>query len=104
MKRSQLELTFSRQIRFAGLPEAVAEFKFHEARRWRADFAWPDKMVIAEIEGGTRSGGRHVRGDGFEQDCEKYNAAALLGWRVFRFTGDMVASGAALATMEQALK
>ena len=52
MKRSQLELTFARQIRFAGLPEAVTEFKFHEARRWRADFAWPECKIIAEIEGG----------------------------------------------------
>ena len=104
MKRSKLELTFARQISFAGLPDAVPEFKFHDERRWRADFAWPERKIIAEIEGGTRSGGRHVRGDGFELDCEKYNAAALLGWLVFRFTGDMVRSGAALETIEQALK
>jgi hypothetical protein len=30
--------------------------------------------------------GRHTSGGGFIKDCEKYNAAALLGWRVLRYT------------------
>ena len=56
-----------------------------------------------EVEGGTWSWGRHVRPDGFERDAEKYNAAALAGWRVLRFTGKMVEDGRALATLRQAL-
>ena len=43
-----------------------------------------------EIEGGVWSGGRHTRGIGFVKDMEKYNAAASLGWRVFRFTPQQV--------------
>lgn len=45
-----------------------------------------------EIEGGVWSRGRHVRGSGFEKDCEKHNEAAALGWSVFRFTGGMLES------------
>lgn len=42
------------------------------------------------MEGGTWSQGRHTRGQGYKQDCIKYNIAALLGYRVFRFTADML--------------
>lgn len=62
------------------------EYLFHSERGWRFDFAWPDKMVAAEIEGGVFSGGRHVRGEGFSEDIEKYNQAVILGWKLLRFT------------------
>lgn len=68
----------------------VPEFKFHPERRWRFDFAWPENKVAMEIEGGVWSRGRHTRGSGFVKDIEKYNAAASLGWRVFRFTPQQV--------------
>jgi len=69
-----------------GLPAPEAEYRFHEKRKWRFDFAWPDSMVAVEIEGGTFVRGRHTRGMGHHKDCEKYNQATLLGWRVLRFT------------------
>jgi very-short-patch-repair endonuclease len=50
------------------------------------DFAWPEQKVAVEIEGGVFSGGRHTRGAGFVADCDKYNALAAAGWRLFRFT------------------
>lgn len=31
------------------------------------------------------SRGRHNRPAGFIADCEKYNAAAIAGWKVLRF-------------------
>jgi very-short-patch-repair endonuclease len=71
------------------------EYRFHPERRWRFDFAWPSKKIAVEIEGGTWSGGRHTTGAGFEKDCEKYNAAVMLEWRVLRFTGKQVKSGEA---------
>jgi len=73
-------------------PEPVAEHRFHRERRWRFDFAWPSAMTAIEIDGGAYSRGRHTRGKGFEADLEKLNAAALLGWRVFRFTPQMLKS------------
>jgi len=66
------------------------EFKFHPERGWLFDFVWEAKKVAVEVEGGTGSGGRHTRFLGFQEDCEKYNAAALLGWRLLRFTPQML--------------
>ena len=101
---SHLEQRLAWQIQVLKLPAPVREHKFHSDRRWRFDFAWPSVMLAVEVEGGTRSQGRHTRHVGFEQDCEKYNAAALAGWRVLRFTGTMVRDGRALACIEEALK
>jgi Uncharacterized protein conserved in bacteria len=100
---SHLEDELAAHITYAGLPPPEREYRFAPPRRYRADFAWPDRRVIAEVEGGTYSGGRHVRPKGYENDCNKYNLAALGGWRVFRFTGGMVRDGSALATIEEAL-
>ena len=73
------------------------EYAFTSGRMWRFDFAWPRDMVAVEVEGGTKFGmSRHSRGDGFIGDCRKYNRAAMLGWRVFRFTTVMVESGEAI--------
>jgi hypothetical protein len=66
------------------------EYIFHPTRNWRLDFAWPVQKVAVEIEGGVFSGGRHTRGTGFTEDCEKYNAATLHGWRLLRFTPQML--------------
>jgi hypothetical protein len=77
---------------------------FDSRHNWRFDFGWPGRLIAAEVEGGTWSRGRHTRGAGFEKDCRKYNAAALAGWRVFRFTTDMVNSEEAIHTLEEALR
>jgi very-short-patch-repair endonuclease len=79
------------------------EYRFRVGRRWAFDFAWPDQMVAVEIEGGIYNGGRHVRPTGFENDCEKYNAATLDGWRVYRFTGPQVSNGSAASLTMKAL-
>ena len=83
---SKLEMRFARIVDAAGLPLPVTEYRFHPTRRWRFDFAWPDHKLAVEIEGGAWTGGRHTRGSGFVGDCDKYNAATILGWRVLRFT------------------
>lgn len=90
-------------LKVAGVPEPVREYEFAPPRRWRADFAWPDLMIAVEVEGGSWNGGRHVHGDGFERDCEKYNELAARGWRLFRFTGRMVEDGSALAMLERVI-
>lgn len=73
-------------------------------------------MIIVEIEGcvfprGTHvrgkgcvfQGGRHVRGKGFTADCEKYNEATILGYRVLRVTTEHVQNGKALDWVERLL-
>lgn len=89
---SQLEDAFSiawSTLTRGSLPP-VREFCFAPPRRWRFDFAWPTACVAVEIEGGSWMQGRHTRGAGYARDCEKYNAAVMAGWRVLRFTGEML--------------
>lgn len=72
------------------------QYRFHPVRKWKFDFAFPAIKLAVEIEGGTWINGRHSRGSGFTKDCEKYNAAVKLGWRVLRYTTAMVENGAAI--------
>ena len=66
------------------MPEV--EYKFHPARDWKFDFAWPSlsRLVALEVEGGHWIGGHG--GTRYEKDLEKYNSAAAAGWRVIRVT------------------
>lgn len=91
-------------LRAAGLPEPIREHRFAPPRRWRFDYAWPALRLALEVEGGTWAGGRHVRGRGYEADCEKYGEAVLRGWRVLRVTTTMLNDGRALAMLERALR
>lgn len=102
MKQSAPEAEFALHCRAHKL-NPVPEFKFHPVRKWRADFAFPAHMILVEIEGGVWIQGRHQTGKGFSADCEKYSHAALLGYRVFRFTPDMVKSGEAVQMVKEAL-
>ncbi len=97
------ELFLQQTLSSTNLPEPDQEYRFHPFRRWRFDFAWPEDKLAVEIEGGTWVNGRHNRPKGFEADCEKYNAATLLGWRVLRFTGDMVRDKRGITTLWQAV-
>ncbi|MBE4575617.1 hypothetical protein BOO29_10945 [Vibrio navarrensis] len=101
---SELEVLLLSHIRAVKLATPEAEFRFHKTRRWRFDFAYPAQRVAIEVEGGTWANGRHTRGKGYAADCEKYNVAALEGWRVLRFTGDMIKSGDAITMIEEALR
>lgn len=94
------------QLALSGLPPFEPEHRFHGVRRWAFDIAWPALKVAAEREGGTwmRGGGRHSRGAGYSKDCEKYSEAAILGWRVIRFTVDMEASGLAVDLIRRAIE
>jgi very-short-patch-repair endonuclease len=81
---SRLEKRFETLWRALGGPELEREFRFHETRRWRADFAHLPSRTLIEIEGGIYVNGRHNRAAGFAADLEKYLEAELAGWRVIR--------------------
>lgn len=98
-------------------------------RRWRFDIAWSDLKVAAEIEGGifgnpvtchncgtrvkaqtktgtwfeVRTGGRHNWGKGFERDVEKYNEAAIMGWKVLKIIPSHIENGFAVDWLERIL-
>lgn len=72
-------------------PEQEYQFDKHLGRKHRFDFAFPEKKVAVEIEGNAwhvKGGGKHMQ----VRDLEKYNIAAMLGWRIFRFSPSMLKS------------
>lgn len=81
----------------AMFPGAVPEYRFCE-RRWRFDFAWPDKKVALEIGGKIRSDARR------RNDVYKYSRAVALGWRVVRVkdANSLADAEAALSAIEVA--
>lgn len=105
-KREHLELTFKLQLKSVGLRDGwKCEYQFHQARKWRFDFAWPDKKLAVEVEGGTKYGNsRHSKGKGFDDDCDKYNTASAMGWTLFRFSSDLIKSGKAILFVQDYLK
>lgn len=69
------------------------EYQFHPTRKWRFDFALPDRLLAIEVEGGTKGISRHTTHEGFSKDCSKYNSAAMLDWAVLRYTPQMIYAG-----------
>ena len=96
---SKIEDQFLKQMEDNGFPSSVREYYFHPVRKWRADFAFPAHKLLIEIEGGAFTRGRHVRGYGYRNDCQKYNNAIMVGFTVLRFTSDMVRSNEAIRTV-----
>ena len=67
---------------------------------WRFDFAIPAQKIAIEVEGGGwMKKSRHTSGAGFHGDLLKYQAAARLGWVVYRCDPAMVKSGDAVKTV-----
>lgn len=83
--------------------DCVKEYRFHPKRKWRFDYALPDHKIAVEVEGGVWSGGRHTSPKGFLNDIEKYNAAALMGWRLFRVTPDTLTTNNTISLIKQAV-
>lgn len=103
--REKLELAMLLQLKAEKLDTGmVREHRFDPVRGWRFDFAWPQRKWALEVEGGTWVAGGHSRGKGYQEDCEKYAAAVLAGWRVLRATTDHVKAGTALGWVITALR
>jgi hypothetical protein len=103
---SQAETLLEVQLEQAGIP-FVREFRFGQ-RRHRADFLiqeirWDEAGILIEVEGGTWIEGRHSRGKGFEDDCEKQALAVIAGYRYLRCTTSQVDDGSCLSWIRQAL-
>lgn len=99
------EETLALHLRLEGIP-FMREYRFDRTRKWRADFLVIGRgEYLVEIDGGNRLvvKGKAVGYHGSSEDYEKGNEAAILGWRVLRFTPAMVKSGKAIDTIKRAL-
>ena len=91
---SDAEVAALRMLRQNGLPEPILQHRFHPTRGWMFDFAWPGARLALEVEGISGGAGtRHQRPAGFIHDCDKYLAAATLGWNVIRAPQSWIAKG-----------
>jgi very-short-patch-repair endonuclease len=95
------EETFWLHCRANGL-QPEREYFFHPKRKWRFDFFFPDVRLAVEVEGGVN--GRHQRIGGFTGDAFKYNAAAMMGIFVLRYTTAMVTDGTAINDVMELLR
>lgn len=102
---SELEETLLLFIKSENLPVPEREFMFAKSigRRFRLDFAYPDRKIGIEVQGGIWTRGAHARGTGLERDYEKLNLAQTLGWRVLQFSRGMIEDGTAIETIKEAL-
>ena len=100
---SKAEENLAFALTFVEVPQPIREHRFHASRRWRFDFAWPDYLFAVEVEGVTHDGGRHQRVEGFIADLDKYEAAMLDGWTVYRCSGKQINSGRAIEVISTML-
>jgi len=89
-----------------GLPLPQTEFVFLPDRKFRADYCWPEAMVIVERQGGlffkgAKAGrGAHALPTNIIRDYEKSNLAQLAGYVYLQFTPRELESGSALPTLK----
>lgn len=88
-KRKSLLLGLEQFLSSLGRVER--EYVFCPGRRFRFDYALPEKMIAVEVDGGIWKLGRHNRPQTFQRDLEKFNRASAMGWRIFRYTYEMLA-------------
>ena len=104
-RRNKWQDAYALQIKQAGLPRPVTEYQAILGRKFRWDFAWPESLILVEIQGGIWSSGKsgHSTGTGINRDCEKGNMANLASFCCLSFTSDMIRNGTALAQTKEAL-
>ncbi|MFA4972574.1 MAG: hypothetical protein WC683_08155 [bacterium] len=103
MTPSELEAALLLQIRAAGLPEPVTEYRAVPGRQYRWDGAYLDARILYEVQGGIWRKGGHSTGGGITRDCEKNNLAVLRNFRTLFFTREMIEDGRAVLYLRAAL-
>lgn len=62
------------------------EYRFDKKRRYRFDFAIPEKMIGIEYHGLNYEKSGHTTTKGFNNDAEKFNLANTQGWTMLVYT------------------
>lgn len=102
-KAVQSPEVFLAALRQRGLPQPHREYRFAEPRKFRADFCWPSHGVLVEVEGGIFTRQAHGSITGMLRDIQKYNLAAVHGYRVLRCVPDDLCSETFLSTIHAVL-
>lgn len=89
---SVAEGTFLRAVRAARLPAPRTQHTVisPDGTRFRLDFAWPDRMLLLEVDGFRW----HANPDAHAADSRRANVLASLGWTVLRATPKELEQGA----------
>ena len=96
------EQTFFALLGAADLPVPEPEFRFWPERKFRFDYAWPEKRLALEVEGGVFTMGRHTRGAGYAKDLLKYSEAAARGWRILRVMPSQLTKAETITLVQRA--
>lgn len=88
--KSVAETLFAKHLKELKL-DFQTQYKFHDDRRWKADFYISSLGIIIEVDGYFK--GRH--GAGWGADNEKRNVATMYGYRVLVFSTRDVLNGTA---------
>jgi len=105
--KNDYKAAFLLHLKFAGLPEPVCEYQFHETRKWRFDYAFVEKKVAVEYQGlnwkrdGENSGHQSIAG--LMRDFEKFTEASIAGWTLILITAESVNSGQAVEWVRRAV-
>ena len=64
------------------------EYKFCDERKFKFDWAlpMPGRKIAIEYEGLMSEKSGHTTITGYTSNCDKYNLACILGWKVLRYT------------------
>lgn len=105
-KRNSLQNAFIDTWKLCGGDESfwVSEYKFHQTKRWRFDFANPALKVAVECNGGQWVKSGHSSGKGLQRDAEKLNTAQALGWRVYVLTTSMLSKREAIENIRKIMQ
>ena len=110
-KRVSAEDTLAMQLSVCGFAEGVVrQFEYAPPRRLKADFlVWRSRFigraheVLVEVQGGIYSRQGHGSVTGVLADIDRLNAATVNGYRMLRFTPQMIDSGEAMTVIQKAL-
>jgi len=96
--KGESEFALHCRLELPAILQPFTEYQFHQPRLWRFDFCWPSVRLAVEIESSVH----RIRGR-FARDLDKYNQAALDGWKLLRYTAKMVHSAEAIDTVKRVL-
>ena len=103
-KAEWAERVFRAVLRHEELPQPEAEYRFWPGRKVQFDYAWPERLLALEVEGGVYTGGAHGSVTGILRDVEKYSEAAARGWRILRVLPKTLATKTTATLIRRALE